>query len=650
MCGIAGVLGQSAALRDVNRRMLTCMRHRGPNGMADWLDPSGIVWFGHLRLSIIDLSTAASQPMASPDGRFMLVFNGEIYNYVEVRAELKALGSVFRTDSDSEVIIEAYRRFGSDCLSRLNGMFAFALYDRARGIVFCARDRFGEKPFLFSRGEGHFAFGSEYKALLALPQVSRDYDSMQLAIEACAPGAALDRGRQTVFKGIEQLLPAEAMEIEVASLTARIWRYWDIPRGVERRFADDRDALREFRDLFVDSVRLRLRSDVPVGSCLSGGLDSGAIVGAVRHLLGEGAPYNTFTGRFPDTPADEWRYASDVIAEKKTISHVVEPTVERFMEELPTFIWHNELPVGSSSQFAQWCVFNLAKRENVTVLLDGQGADEVLGGYPTYFAMYLRSLDEVGDQARRLEEEPLIRARYPAALMDRAQSFRSAMPAPLRRFLARLINRGGDLKFGLRAAVAEAASRPVGRTRAGLGYELRDALYDDSFHRFLSALLRYGDRNSMAHSREVRLPFCDHRIAEFALSLPPHLLMGGVQNKRLVREGLAEFLPVSVATRWEKQGFRPPQDLWFTSKPFLSLVRETLSSADFAASPIFEPKWWGGVLDRIEKGELALAWTVWQPFITEMWRRHFIGALDHGGVTGQTGWGGGDVGSQVQPH
>ena len=461
-----------------------------------------------------------------------------------------------------------------------------------------------------------------------MPEVGRDYDDLQIATEACAPGAAFDRRRQTLFDAIEQLLPAEAMEVDMASLRTRIWRYWDIPRVAPRRFASDADALREFRDLFVDSVRLRLRSDVTVGSCLSGGLDSGAIAGAVRSLLGDDAPYNTFTGRFPGTPADEWQYARETSERNRTTSHVVEPTVERFMDELPAFVWFNELPVGSSSQFAQWCVFALAKQERTTVLLDGQGADEMLGGYPTYFAAYLRSLDQTGDGARRLSEESQIRARYPVALLNTRQSLQSALPDPVRRLLARLFGIGTDVRFGLRAAFAAQTAKPTAREPAGFGDDLRDALYADSFSRFLSALLRYGDRNSMAHSREVRLPFCDHRIAEFALSVPAHLLMGHAQNKRLVREGLSEFLAPSVATRWEKQGFRPPQEQWFESKPFLGLVRDTLSSADFAASPVFEPNWWRKALDRIERGETALAWTVWQPFITQMWRTHFLAALD----------------------
>ena len=628
MCGIAGVLGRLAPRRVLNRRMIDLLRHRGPDGAGDWLSPDERVWLGHARLSIIDLSCAGAQPMHSPDERFVLTFNGEIYNYVEVRQELKALGSRFVSESDSEVIIEAYRRFGEDCLSRLNGMFAFALYDRQRNVVFCARDRFGEKPFLFARGDGFVAFASEYKALLSLPEVGREYDEQQLATEACAPGAAFDRGRKTLFDAIEQLLPGEAMEIDMARLHTRIWRYWDVSRERHRTFARDADALHEFRDLFIDSVRLRLRSDVTVGSCLSGGLDSGAIAGVVRHLLGETPRYNTFTGRFPGTPADEWTYARDTSERNHTTSHVTEPTVERFMKDLPDFVWFNELPVGSSSQFAQWCVFNLAKEGRTTVLLDGQGADEMLGGYPSYFGAYLRSLDQVGDAARRRAEEPRIRERYPHALMSGRQTLQSHLPEPIRRALAYLLGRGGNVNFGLRRDVASSAAKPVSRTPAGFGDDLRDALYDDTFTRHLSALLRYGDRNSMAHSREVRLPFCDHRIAEFALSVPPHLLMGEAQNKRLIREGLAEFLPVSVATRWEKQGFRPPQELWFESKPFLSLVRDTLSSADFAASPIFEPRWWLQTLDRIERGETALAWTVWQPFITQMWRKHFLGALD----------------------
>jgi asparagine synthase (glutamine-hydrolysing) len=624
MCGILGLIDRRQLDPRRCRAALDTIAHRGPDGEGEWIDGDAGIWLGHRRLSIIDLSTAGNQPMVSHDGRFVLIFNGEIYNYVELRAELIALGATFQSHSDSETIIEGYRYWGKDVLSRLNGMFALALLDRPANTMLCARDRYGEKPFLYSSKPGFFAFGSEYKALLALPGISTAYDEVAIVVETCQPGANADRHRQTVFDDIQQLLPGEALELNLATLKPDVFRYYTIDLTHERRFASDRDAMAEYRELFVDSVRIRMRSDVEVGSCLSGGLDSSAIVGVARHLLGPDAVYHTFTGRFPGTSADEWTYASDVVEATGVVSHVVEPTVDRFMAELPQFMWHNELPVGSSSQFAQWCVFGLAKEHGITVLLDGQGADEAMGGYEQYFAYYIASLKARGETARLAEELPRIEARYPAATARGRARLTARLPYSLRHLLAHATNTGSDVRFGLQRGFVAHVSGEMVRKDFGSGVPLRDVLYEDSFERFLTTLLRYGDRNSMAHSREVRLPFCDHRLGEFVLSLPPELVMGGVQTKRPIREGLREFLPERIATRWNKQGFRPPQDLWFTSPAFLELIGDTLGSASFRQSNVWDAAWWNRALDRVRRGDLGLAWVIWQPFIHEMWKRHFL--------------------------
>lgn len=629
MCGIAGVLGGADPIRIVNR-MLSFQAHRGPDGEGVWhVDfPDGhILCLGHRRLSILDLSEAGHQPMVDATGNFVLTFNGEIYNYLETRTELVALGIEFRSHTDSEVLLEAYKRWGADCLSKFNGMFAFTIYDRARGVLFCARDRYGEKPFLFCFGKGFFAFASEYKALLQHPGLSLDIDEWRLLRAAHNASTGLDADRQTVFNDVQQLLPGEAMEVDVRSLDHRIWTYWRIEPQPLREQADEEDVFAEFRDLLIDSVKLRLRSDVPVGSCLSGGLDSSAIVCIVRQLLGDDAPYNTFTGRFPGTAADEWRYAEQVIDATGVVSYVVEPTVDRFVDELPGFTWMNELPVGSSSQFAQWCVFDLARQYNVTVLLDGQGADECLGGYEQYFARYVETLRVRGETSRLERELPEIHSRYPRALTPPTRGLRDRLPFPLRHFLSNRFGLGTNLLYGLKVDVAQ-------RIDTENAFEILDgfdplasALVRDTFGGYLTTLLRYGDRNSMAHSREVRLPFCDHRIAEFVFRLPPRLLMGQIQTKRLLRESMRGILPEGIRTRWNKQGFRPPQDLWFRSPRFLKEVEETLAAASRGSDSPWLPHWWSNALGRVREGEASLGWVIWQPFIIEQWRRHFLQPL-----------------------
>lgn len=630
MCGIVGVVTADSNRERLVGPMLESLSHRGPDGVGVWKAQTAwgkAIALGHRRLSILDLTEAGSQPMVDVSRQFTITYNGEIYNFVELRKELQNAGVAFRSHSDTEVVLEAYKVWGTACLERFNGMFAFALYDSVRGILFCARDRYGEKPFLFSCGKDFFSFASEYKALLQHPDIPLDYDEWRLLRAAHNASTGLDADRQTVFNAVQQLLPGEAMEVNVHTLEHGIWRYWQIEPGPLRVVTDEREVFDEFRDLLTDSVRLRLRSDVPVGSCLSGGLDSSAIVCIVRQLLGDDAPYNTFTGRFPGTSADEWSYAEQVIEATGAISHVTEPTVDRFMAELPAFIWYNELPVGSSSQFAQWCVFRLAKEQGVTVLLDGQGADESLGGYEQYFARYVEALRERGDTSRLVRELPMIRERYPLALTPPARGLRDRLPFRLRHWLSNHFGIGTSLLYGLRPEVSKKVARQNALPRKPGLDPLANALEQDSFGRYLTTLLRYGDRNSMAHSREVRLPFCDHRIAEFVFSLPPHLLMGEVQTKRLLRDSMRGILPEGIRTRWNKQGFRPPQDLWFQSPDFLSLVRSSFDDSSFQDSPFWLAEWWTGALNRVEHGTLGLGWTLWNPFIVEQWKRHFLEPL-----------------------
>ena len=620
MCGIAGIVARYPTNMTVLDIMISVQSHRGPDGSGVWSSPDARIVFGHRRLAIIDLSDNASQPMQDITGRYVITYNGEIYNYLEIRNELILSGAYFRSQSDTEVILEAYKCWGTDCLSHLNGMFAFALYDQRENKLFCARDRYGEKPFLYSFGKDFFAFASEYKALLQHPEIPLDCDDWRLI----PPSTGLDADRQTVFNAVQQLLPGEAMEVDVHTLKHSIWRYWRIDPAPLREDVDERMIFEEFRELLIDSVRLRMRSDVPVGSCLSGGLDSSAIVCIVRRLLGDDIPYHTFTGRFPGTPADEWQYAREVVDATSVVSHIVEPTVDRFIADLPEFIWYNELPVGSSSQFAQWCVFRLAKEQGITVLLDGQGADEELGGYEQYFAYYVQSLRERGEVKRLAKELPLIRERYPLALELPARVLRGRLPFILRHWLSNRLDLGTNLLYGLRPEVAQRIAVKNALPREPGLHALANALEKDSFSRSLTTLLRYGDRNSMAHSREVRLPFCDHRLAEFVFRMPPHLLMGEIQTKRLLRESMRGILPDSIRFRWNKQGFLPPQNLWFQSKPFLDLVRDTLGSNVFRQSEYWIPGWWRKALNRVEKGELGLGWTIWHPFIIETWRQHFL--------------------------
>ena len=304
----------------------------------------------------------------------------------------------------------------------------------------------------------------------------------------------------------------------------------------------------------------------------------------------------------------------------------IEPQPEASPTSSPNFIWYNELPVGSSSQYAQWCVFRLAKEHGITVLLDGQGADELLGGYEQYFQFYVEALKETGQDSRLARELPLIRDRYPLALTPRARAMRDRLPFTVKRWLSKHLSIGTNLLYGLNEEAARRVALENGRLRVERFNALSSALYQDSFGMYLTTLLRYGDRNSMAHSREVRLPFCDHRLAELALSLPPQHLMGEAQTKRLLRESMRGILPEAVRSRWNKQGFRPPQEIWFEGK-LLTIVEDLLHSASFTQSGLWDASWWDRALGRYRRGERQLGWTLWQPFIGEAWKRYFAGTV-----------------------
>jgi len=619
VCGIAGIIGTSTANPAAVRAMTDLMAHRGPDGDGLWKSPDGRACLGHRRLAIIDLREQAAQPMTSADGRQVLTYNGEIYNYLELRRELEQHGRVFATESDTEVILHGYAVWGESCLDHFNGMFAFALLDTVEKTLFCACDRFGEKPFLFAARTGFFAFASEYKALLTLDGVGTDIDDQKLMQFFTTPANALDQSRETVFRDVFQLLPGEKLILDTESLNHKISSYWTPTDNVGSRSESDDDVAAEFRGLLEDSVKIRLRSDVTLGSCLSGGMDSSAITCIARQLVGPDVRYDSFTGRFPGAASDEGQWANIVSQAAGTNTFEVSPTAARFIHELDDFLWLNELPVDSASQYAQWCVFRLAKDANVTVLLDGQGADEILGGYEQYFANYLLSRKAIGVNTDH--EERLIRDRYPLALSEADQFWKRKLPRSLSRMAAHALKRGTNPAFGMRREWANNLENDD-----SMQTNLHAALRGDTFSGFLTTLLRYGDRNSMAHSREVRLPFCDHRLTEFVWSLPAQQLMGGSQTKKLLREATKGILPEPIRTRWNKQGFLPPVIDWLEGD-LMPLLEETLQSASFKSGPHWLPGWWDQALGRFRNGEKTLASSLWKVLISELWRDRFLGQI-----------------------
>src|SRR4030095_890526 len=339
--------------------------------------------FGFRRLSIIDLSPSGHQPMSSADGKFWIIFNGEIYNYRELRAQLAELDHKFQTTSDTEVILAAYRQWGESCVEYLNGMFALAIWDAAAKKLCIARDRFGEKPLHYVHVPGRlFAFASEMKALWAAGVATRRIHEETLAL--FAKYGQVEGGEQTTYENILRLPQAHCLTLTQNGQVQKR-RYWDIDPRVTIEGWTDEQYVEQFRELLINSVSLRLHADVPVGSSLSGGLDSSTIVGVINRVLPEGSVQKTFSARFDDPGRDEGQWMDLVTRKNRGERHDVWPTAEKFFEELTDLFWHQEEPFTSTSVYAQWNVMRLAKQNDVTVLLDGQGADEMLAGYHSYF-------------------------------------------------------------------------------------------------------------------------------------------------------------------------------------------------------------------------------------------------------------------------
>jgi asparagine synthase (glutamine-hydrolysing) len=557
MCGIAGILrfnGEPADSRDAEL-MARVLSHRGPDGQGIHLD--GPLALSHRRLSIIDLSSRASQPMSNEDGTLWLIHNGEIYNFLELRPTLESKGHVFRSSGDSEIILHAYEEEGERCVERFNGMWAFALWDSRRRKLLLSRDRLGEKPLYYTMDSREILFASEAKALLALRP-----DLAEPALPAIAQFLAAgltDTSEETMFRKVRQLLPGHQLLVGVDG-RYEVKRYWTAPEPAEVESTSMEAAARKLKDLLEDSVRLRLRSDVPVGTCLSGGLDSSCLVAVESGQLGS-QPIYTFSSVFQERGFSEGVYVDAVNSAFTTVPHRITPTSD-FSDSLPRIVWHQEVPIPGPGIYPQWCVMGLAQGK-VKVLLDGQGADELLGGYfyfyPDHFADLLRS------------------SYRPAGLWELAMALarvcRRSSPTETARLLKAGLRRlqGHPVEAGSKAGSFTAyltpdAAREVHEflgpaAQPGSGYTAT-ALHREVVQTSLPILLHYEDRSAMAHGIETRVPYLDHRLVEFCMRLPGTLRIHAGVTKAPLRRAMDTSLPPAVARRIDKLGYPEPLTNW----------------------------------------------------------------------------------------
>jgi asparagine synthase (glutamine-hydrolysing) len=584
MCGILGLYGYKGAPLDplVVLKAARTLKHRGPDDEGYLLvhTPSGRkelrsgedtpaviphprieqpadfapdLILGHRRLSIIDLSPGGHEPMTTVDGDLWLTFNGEIYNYLEIRAELQALGCQFQTEGDGEVILQAYNVWGVSCLERFIGMFAFAIWDERRRRLWCVRDRLGVKPFYYAVTPDHFGFASEIKALkVLLPEACRpDEDALLWYLVA----ALTHNAPRTFFAGVRELPGGHYLMIEDGRIGEPV-KWWDVDLERSRATYNYADPEGEFLRLMRDSVRLRLRSDVPVGTCLSGGLDSSTIVALATEQL-NGGRMNSFSSVYPYKGYDERRYIDLVANACRTIRHEISPTPVNFYKRMSDITWHQDIPTGDASVYSQSFVMELAHGK-VTVLLDGQGADELFAGYLSYVTAHIALLRR-RDPIRWLREGTQfmleVRSRFKTALNRREFAYR------VWSYLRGERGRPPVLHPDLAARGRAHQSTVPQRDLAGAD-ELNKLLYLSVVRDSIPALLHYEDRNSMAYSIEARVPFLDHRVVEFALGVPGDLKVRGAETKVFVRRALKGILPDEVVNRRDKLGYPTPYTRW----------------------------------------------------------------------------------------
>jgi len=628
MCGIAGILNFDGAEAQAAllERMADSMAHRGPDDHGVHVD--GPLGLAHRRLSIIDLSPAARQPMCNEDRTVWVTANGEIYNFAEVRGELEAAGHHFSSNTDTEVIVHAYEEWGLDCLSRFNGMFAFALWDSRKRSLWLVRDRIGIKPLFYTHQDKFLAFGSEIKSILQEPRVQRTIDRQSLAYYVAlnwtpAPNTLLD--------GIRQLLGGHYLLVE-ADGRARDVEYWKLnyDEGVRKPAGQ---WIEEFDALMEDATRLRLVSDVPFGAFLSGGLDSSAVAYWMSRRLSN--PVQTFSIGFDESSYDETPYAMSV-AERIGAEAHKQIVTARAAEILPQLVWHAEEPTADSSMVG---VYYLAReaRKNVTMVLTGDGADEILAGYETYQAYYIRRL------YRMLPG--FLRRRVLAAMAGRMKVSHSkvSLDFKLRRFVdgaelsAEDAHASWRMIFGpemrsrllspvwndsaARSDVLDVYRSYFAQTNAS--HPLNRMLYVDTRLYLPNDMLTKVDRMTMAHSLEARVPFLDHRVVEFCASVPPRLKLKGLRTKKhLLKAAMNNRLPGSVIKR-KKEGFNQPVPRWISEdmKPF---VLDTLSGRAIEDTGLLNAKYVGELLNGHFDGSSDNSHQIWCVLTLVLWYDQFM--------------------------
>ncbi|MCX6278615.1 MAG: asparagine synthase (glutamine-hydrolyzing) [Bacteroidetes bacterium] len=608
MCGICGIINHNS--EPVNESslltMMATMKHRGPDDQGTFID--GKTGLGFVRLSIIDLSPAGHQPMFSVDGRYVVVFNGEIYNYIELREELKTKGYTFHTQTDTEVLLAAYTEWGEACMHRFNGMWAFAIYDKETRNLFVGRDRFGVKPFYYYSDKDHFIFASEIPPILKV--LNRKVKPDNQTIFDYLVFNRTDQTEATFFQEIKKLQHGHSLTIKGSQLSINKW--YDLRSNLKEPFKSPA----EYREMFSSAVGLRLRSDVPVGVCFSGGLDSSAVVSTLLSDDHKNTELNTFSAVYrTDQIADESRFIKEYESILKNM-HYITPSGETLLTDMHDFIKAHAEPIPGTSPYAQFKVMELAK-SNVVVTLDGQGADEQFAGYHDFFGYFFKDL--------LLNRKLITLLKEVFYYLKTHKSFNSIYI-----FIFFLLPK--KIKTKVRTKSISYLNNQFvtnyekNNNIAGNLYgskTLNDALLNH-FEYKLEHLLKWEDRNSMWFSLESRVPFLDYRLVERTLSLPSHEIIKNGMTKHFLRESMKVYVPEKNRMRTDKIGFATPQAEWFRSVQFKTLTMDLLKSEIFRSREIIKPEEAIKLFQRHLNGKIDISKEIWKWINLELWYREFI--------------------------
>lgn len=609
MCGIAGIIkfnGQKIEKSEIDK-ILDTFTYRGPNDRGVFLDDN--LGLGHLRLSIIDLSERGHQPMFSLDKKLVLVFNGEIYNYIELREELKKRGRDFISGTDSEVILNSYQEWGEECVKKFNGMWALAVWDKKKKKLFASRDRFGVKPFHYMETDGKFVFASEIKGILAVLNQKPEMNSSFFY-------NFFDRhipyeNQATLFKEIKILPPAHNLVVKDGRVELK--RYWDIDTETIRDNYDYSDPKRTFRELLIDSIRLRMRSDVPVGVCLSGGVDSSVIAGVLTKILG--LKVESFSSIYKEKGYEEEEYIREAVSKFKTNAHYIYPNVDNFEEVVYNLIFHHDSPIRMPGTYSQWHVMKCAS-EKVVVTLDGQGADELIGGYNYFYPAYLATLIKDFRLLKFFKTRREIRERlgikYDRDVLKILAPSRLAGLGRKRRWQDKVLAK--DFLAGVGQDFREVPKR--------FDDKLTQALFECLVATNLPMLLDFEDRISMAFSLEARVPFLDYRLVEYTFGLNYNWKINGYVNKYILREAFKDILPEKIYLRKDKKGFPTPTEYWFRGE-LKNYLQNIFSSKSLQSHGIFDQAAVIKLFEEHLKGKNHER-LLWRVLTTELWMRRYF--------------------------